>query len=64
MGMQLGQTARDFADTYDAARISDAERTAAINSKEARILRRAMKAAENDFFEETERLLYAPGITN
>jgi len=43
---------------------SDAERTAATNSKEARIFRRAMKAAENDLFEETEGLLYAPGIAN
>jgi len=41
-----------------------AEKTAKANCKEARTLRRAVKAAENDNFEETEGLLYASGIAD
>lgn len=64
MGVTIGQTARDYADTVDNARILRAEKTTEANCKEARTLRRALKAAENDKFEETEGLLYAPGIAD
>ncbi|GFX72343.1 hypothetical protein TNCV_1252971 [Trichonephila clavipes] len=56
MGITIGQTARNCADTIDNASILRAEKTADANSKEARTLRRALKAAENDN--------YAPGITD
>lgn len=64
MGVTIGQTARDYANIVDNARILRAEKTAKANCKEARTLRRAVKAAENDNFEETEGLLYAPGIAD
>ncbi|GFS42088.1 uncharacterized protein TNIN_49981 [Trichonephila inaurata madagascariensis] len=43
MGVTIDQTARDYADTVDNARILEAEKTAQANCKEARILRRAPK---------------------
>lgn len=64
MGVTIGQSARDYADSVDNARIMRAEKTAKANSKEARIFRRALKASENNNFEETEGLLYAPGIAD
>ncbi|KAL3285030.1 hypothetical protein HHI36_019157 [Cryptolaemus montrouzieri] len=64
MGVTIGQTARNYADNVDKARILRAENTAKANCKEARTLRRDLKAAENDNFEETEGLLYAPVITD
>ncbi|GFS88834.1 uncharacterized protein TNCV_1000441 [Trichonephila clavipes] len=60
MGVTKGQTARDYLDTIDSARFLRAEKTAEANCKEAITLRRALKAAEKDNFEETEGLLYAP----
>ncbi|GFX33921.1 hypothetical protein TNCV_911251 [Trichonephila clavipes] len=56
IGITIGQTARDCADTIDNARILRAEKTPEATCKEARTLRRALNAAENNF-EETERLL-------
>ncbi|GFS78433.1 uncharacterized protein TNCV_3146961 [Trichonephila clavipes] len=64
MGVTIGQTARDYADTVDNAHILRTEKTAEANCKEARTLRMALKAAENDNLEETEGLLYAPGIVD
>ncbi|GFW80478.1 nudt9 [Trichonephila clavipes] len=43
---------------------STPKKTAEANCKEARTLRRALKAAEKDNFEKTEGLLYAPGIAD
>ncbi|GFX44781.1 hypothetical protein TNCV_1826431 [Trichonephila clavipes] len=57
MDVTICQTARDYVDTVDYARILRAEKTAEANCKEARTLRRDLKAAENDNFEETEGFL-------
>ncbi|GFW69647.1 hypothetical protein TNCV_489911 [Trichonephila clavipes] len=62
MGVTIGQTARDYADTIDNVRILRAEKTTEANRKEARTLCRVLKAVENDNFGEREGLLYAPGI--
>ncbi|GFQ94562.1 hypothetical protein TNCT_67271 [Trichonephila clavata] len=64
IGVTIGQTG--YAETVDNARILRTEKTAEAiyEYKEARTLRRALKAAENDNFEETERFLYAPGIAD
>ncbi|GFY54339.1 hypothetical protein TNIN_122241 [Trichonephila inaurata madagascariensis] len=64
MAVTIGQTTRDYANTVDNARILRTEKTAEANCKEARTLQRALKAAENDNFEETEGLLYAPGVSD
>lgn len=64
MGVTLGQTARGYSDTVDNARILKANKSAEINSKEARTLRRALRAAEDDNFDEAEGLLYGPGIAD
>ncbi|GFR27858.1 hypothetical protein TNCT_180331 [Trichonephila clavata] len=64
MGVTIGQTAWDYDDTVDNARILKAEKPAEGNCKEVRTLRRALKATANDNFEETEGLLYAPSIAD
>ncbi|GFY72626.1 uncharacterized protein TNIN_434311 [Trichonephila inaurata madagascariensis] len=64
MGVIIGQTTRDYADTVDNARILRAKKTAEACCKEARTLRGVLKASENDNFEESEGLLYAPGIAD
>ncbi|GFQ80742.1 hypothetical protein TNCT_406341 [Trichonephila clavata] len=57
MGVTIGQTARDCADTVDNTRILRAEANCKelgleANCKEARTLHRALKAADNYNFEE------------
>ncbi|GFW74177.1 hypothetical protein TNCV_4177211 [Trichonephila clavipes] len=54
MGFTKGPTDKDYDDTIDNARILRAEKTTEAN----RTWRRALKAAENDKFEETEGLLH------
>ncbi|GFQ93962.1 uncharacterized protein TNCT_117201 [Trichonephila clavata] len=48
MSVTIGQTAKDYADTVDNARILRAEETTETNCKEARTLRTALKDAENE----------------
>ncbi|GFY67327.1 hypothetical protein TNIN_156081, partial [Trichonephila inaurata madagascariensis] len=64
MDITKGQTARDYAVTIDNARNLRAEKTAEINYKEARTLFRALKAVENNKFEETKGLLNVPDIAD
>ncbi|KYN11371.1 hypothetical protein ALC57_16474 [Trachymyrmex cornetzi] len=64
MGVTIGPHARAYANMYNNSRISTAEKNAAFTSKEARIARRSQKVAQNDDYEETEGLLYAPGIAD
>ncbi|GFR27442.1 hypothetical protein TNCT_275251 [Trichonephila clavata] len=64
IGVPIGQTAEDYPDTVDNERILRVEKTSEANCKEARTLRRALKVVENENFEETERLLYTPGIAD
>lgn len=46
IGVTIGQTARDYADTVDNARILRAEKTVEANCKEARTSRRALKTIQ------------------
>ncbi|GFY56554.1 hypothetical protein TNIN_293361 [Trichonephila inaurata madagascariensis] len=63
MGVTIGQTAREYADIVDNAQILSVEKTVGGNCKDTR-MRRSLKDNEIDNFEETEGLLYAPGIAN
>ena len=54
----------DYAQTYNNHRIMGAEKETSDASKLARSSRRAEKLSENYVFEETESLLYAPGIAD
>ena len=45
MGVTIGSTARNYSDVVDNARILKANKNAEINSKEARTVRRALRAA-------------------
>ncbi|GFY36197.1 hypothetical protein TNCV_4845691 [Trichonephila clavipes] len=47
MGVTIGQTATDYADTVDNARILRVEKIAEANYKEAGTLHKALKVAEN-----------------
>ncbi|GFR28660.1 hypothetical protein TNCT_598441 [Trichonephila clavata] len=64
MGVTIRQKSKDYANTVDNARILRVEKTAEATCKEARALHRALKTAENENFEETEGLLYTPGIAD
>ena len=64
VGVTIGQTARNYSDVVDNARILKANKNAEINSKEARTVRRALRAAADENFDETEGLLYGPGIAD
>ena len=62
MEVFLGPHALAYAKLYSKSRISKAENSTAMTSKEARKSRRAEKVAENDAYEEDEGIWYAPGI--
>ena len=64
LGMQVGPKSMAYAQTYNDHRIMRAEKETSDASKLARSSRRVEKLAENDVFEETEELLYAPGIAD
>lgn len=60
----IGQQCKIFADQYDAQRIRRQERRSASSTKETRSTHREQNAALQEFFEETEGLLYGPGIAD
>ena len=60
----VGTNCRIFAETSDKTRIVRQNRMSLSNTKEARIARKQQLAEENQFFEEVEGLLYAPGIAD
>ncbi|XP_043471610.1 uncharacterized protein LOC122504522 [Leptopilina heterotoma] len=64
MGVQIGTNGMNYAKKYNELRIRRAEKKASETSKQARSSRRADRVAENDAYEETEGLLYAPGIAD
>ena len=64
VGVQVGPKSMAYAQTYNDHRIMRSENETSDASKLARLSRRAEKWAENDEFEETEGLFYAPGIAN
>ena len=57
----IGQECKIFADQYDAHRI---QRQDCRSTKETRSARQEKKAALQEFYEETEGLLYEPGIAD
>ena len=64
MGVQVDPKSMAYAQTYNDYRIMTAETETSDASKLVRSTRRAEKLAENNVFEETECLLYAPGIAD
>ncbi|EDW52717.1 GM19327 [Drosophila sechellia] len=62
MGCTIGPSAADFAAKYKNARITQANRRASLDRKEARTARRTEQSIEHDLFEEAEGILYGPGI--
>ncbi|KZC14907.1 hypothetical protein WN55_07615, partial [Dufourea novaeangliae] len=62
MGIVIGLAAKSFADTQDSRRILLCEKRHLEATKEARIARRKANAAIQEFYEEEEGVLYAPGI--
>ena len=64
MGVQDGPKSMAYAQTYNDHRIIRAEKETSDASKLARSSCRAEKLAANDVFDETEGLLYAPGISD
>ena len=61
--MQVGPKSMVYAQTYSDHPIMRAEEETSNASQLPRSSRRAEKTAENDVFEETEALLYAPSGT-
>ena len=64
MGAQVGPKSMAYAKTYSDHRIMRAEKETSDTSKLVRLSRRTEKLAENNVFEETEGLLYVPGIAD
>lgn len=64
MGITIGPVTRSFAEKRDNYRIKIAEKRHTEASKEARIVRRNLNIAENEFYEEEEGVLYGPGIAD
>ena len=64
MGVQVCPKSMAEAQTYNDHCIMRAEKETSDAEKLARSSRRAEKLAENDVFEETKGLLYAPGIAD
>ena len=64
MGVQVGPKSMAYAQTYNDHCIRRAKKETSEASKLARSSRRAEKLAENEIFEETESLRYAPGIAD
>ena len=64
MGVQVSPKSIAYVQTYNDHRIMRAEKETLDASKLTRSSHRAEKLAENDVFEKTEGLLYAPGIAD
>ena len=64
MGIKIGNVSKTFAAIRDNNRIYRSEKKAWQESKEARIARRQEQAAQNDYFEAEEGILYGPGIAD
>lgn len=62
MGVRAGAEAMNFVQRADDTRIYNAEKRVSDVAKSERIARRSARVAENDAYEETEGILYAPGI--
>lgn len=64
LDVTIGQQCKMFADAVDDNRQARAAERHSAASKEARIARRVEEQAKNGFFEESEGLLYGPGIAD
>ena len=59
--MPIGQQYKMFADQVEETRLREADERRSNNTKEARMAR---KSGENEFFEESEGILYGPGLAD
>ena len=62
LGIRIGIIAKLCTDEKGRQRVRQANRRTPDSSKEARTSWRLKRLTENDFFEEVEGSLYAPGI--
>lgn len=62
--IKIGQQCRMFAEMYNEKRINRQERRSLTATKEARSAHKQEKLEQNELYEETEGLLYAPGIAD
>lgn len=62
LGCKIGRYSVAYAQKMDEKRISRAEMRSSHESKEARLQRKKDKTLRNELFEESEGLLYGPGI--
>lgn len=60
----IGLQANNFAQSYDEKRMTRQDHRSIECSKAARTARRMQQMAQNEFYEEAEGLLYAPGIAD
>ena len=64
MGIVIGHQSRDYAKKVDEIRKYHSRRKSSLATKEARTARLEQSMKENEFFEETEGIFYAPGMDN
>ncbi|KZC08959.1 hypothetical protein WN55_11422 [Dufourea novaeangliae] len=64
LDIRIGLHCKQYADTYDAARVKCQDRRSFSSSKEARTAQREARASQQQFYEETEGLLYGPRIAD
>lgn len=64
MEIQIGPQTYDFTKDTDQQRCESQARRALASTKEARTEQRLTRTRENEFYEETEVLMYAPGIAD
>ncbi|KAL1501847.1 hypothetical protein ABEB36_007097 [Hypothenemus hampei] len=62
--LQIAAIAKKFAENSDQKRMTRQDRRSLLETKEARAARREAMLEENLFYEESEGLLYGPGIAD
>lgn len=62
--LKIGSHCKEYADSYDAARIQRQERRSLSSSKEARAARKEINLQQQQLYEDAEGLLYGPGIAD
>ncbi|XP_015434570.1 PREDICTED: uncharacterized protein LOC107190295 [Dufourea novaeangliae] len=62
--IRIGLHCNQYADTYDAARVKRQDRRSFSSSKEARTAQREARSSQQQFYEETEGLLYGADIAD
>ena len=64
LDLRIGQQCKAFVDQADKQRVERADQRYSTSTKEARSVKREARAAENEFYEEAEGILYGPGIAD